>query len=110
MNKTMWTPGPWGLTSAGNGFRRPSERHDDQAIVGADGVCPGIVWMSDNGERDGLASQMRANARLIACAPTLYQVLELIEVDLTAGDMPARTRIALACSRIEAALKAARGE
>jgi hypothetical protein len=41
---------------------------------------------------------------LAASAPQLVQALQLIEVDLTAGDMPAKTRVALALSRVQASL------
>ena len=62
--------------------------------------------------------QRRADARLIAAAPEtaaerdrlkaekaeLLVALELIEVDLTAGDISAKARVALAFNRVRAVL------
>lgn len=57
---------------------------------------------------DGIAELSDAISRAQAeasAAPTMREALELIEVDLTAGDMPAKTRVALALDRTRAALK-----
>ena len=51
-----------------------------------------------------------ANRALIIAAPDLLEALELIEVDLTAGNMPLRARITLALDRARAAIAKAKGE
>lgn len=66
MTQAKHTPGPWHLESAGVGFRRPTERAGDFAIVSPDMYCPGTVW--------GGSEEQQANARLIAAAPELWEV------------------------------------
>jgi len=66
MTEKQWTEGPWKL--------RPefSEDHGQYSIEGADGIELTRVeaWMGKHRE------ESRANARLIAAAPELYEALE----------------------------------
>jgi hypothetical protein len=62
------TPGPWKIVPAIEGFRKPCEDGaKDMAILGADGMCPGIIW-------DGVVGDtQKLNASLIAAAPDLLE-------------------------------------
>lgn len=75
------TPGPWKIVPIIEGFRKPGEDGaKDMAILGADGMCPGIIW-------DGvIGDTQNANARLIAAAPDLLSLLiELTDIE---GPLP----------------------
>jgi hypothetical protein len=61
-------------------------------------TVPGSATFSCGDMADALLEDRRA----------LLAALELIEVDLTAGDMPAKTRVALALDRVRAALSLAK--
>lgn len=79
-----WTPGPWALetvsTSAGSchkigPFPGGVVRPDNYACVYADGIRLGID------ESLPRAVELRANARLIAAAPALFEALsEMLEL------------------------------
>ena len=127
------TPGPWDNTFYCKRDGSPIETIEDirEIVAGSvdysartelfgvslqdaddDGLCT-VICYTGNGPN------AHNNAALIAAAPTiaaayieqcervrvLETVISLIEVDLTAGDMPGKTRIALALDRARAALK-----
>lgn len=62
MNKTPWTPGPWILTPCGDILGNRNTRTDNGLVAA---MC------SDRKDAEGAA-----NARLIAAAPEMAEVLE----------------------------------
>lgn len=116
MSETKWTPGPWPLetveTSVGSchkigAFPSAGVRKQVPACVYADRLRPGLD------DRNPIAVELLANARLIAAAPELYEALEhcenlLMRYEINRVDGGAIADEAL--TKIRAALAKARGE
>jgi len=112
MNEIKSTPGPWILatvpTSVGSchkigPFPGAGHRPHTFACVYADGIRPGID--------DALpaAIELAANARLMAAAPDMAEILEIIAADADAGEilMTSGVRMALDAALIKAGRKEA---
>lgn len=104
MNEIKSTPGPWILatvpTSVGSchkigPFPGAGQRPHTYACIYADGIRPGID--------DALpaAVELAANARLMAAAPDMAEILEIIAADADAGTIMLTSGVRLA---IDAAL------
>ena len=67
MAESKHTPGPWLVVKCDGGFRAFDT--DDWTIIGQNKIVPALVW-------GGVAfEEGKANARLIAAAPDLYEAL-----------------------------------
>ena len=110
-----WTKGPWGVED---------EDSDGGAMIPISaGPCPSpdyryICDVRGNGKRLGLTAEDRANARLIAAAPSLAAALEGAVWALenafnrlgTLGDDNAALSCSTAAKEARAVLAAAKGE
>lgn len=93
--------------SPGGFYRRISTAEADERIASGEDVW----WDEGVGYH---VYTTRADALGSAAAPSslsqeLREALECIEVDLTAGDMPAKTRVTLALDRVRALLSRTKG-
>jgi hypothetical protein len=94
MNETKWTQGPWSTNWQDNGTE----------VFGADGY-----WLMS---MKRITEELKANARLIAAAPELYEALEeckRVLSDLQSTQLEG-TRTRAAWEKARAALAKARGE
>lgn len=112
--KAAWTPGPWRADVHGDTFYVwGTERHMDPMVADSGDEALTIARIRGVG-RGATEAEMKANARLIAASPLMYEALKEAVVTLDDGSehcpTPDECEACIVLNRWKAALAQADGQ